>query len=221
LKKVKTLLLVFENDFEGLPMSVFRAAIIERVGRSHDVFHNHTEDGRSVYRYPLIQYKKIRNRYGIVCLAEGVDEVHWLFHKDLLQINILGKSVKLQLEEIHLYPQELKLSSHLHKYQIFRWQGLNELNYQVFRNTHSLVDRTKMLERILIGNILSFAKGVEWIIEAQIEVQIHEIQLIRPNQFKDIQVCAFDLQFSTNLILPNWIGLGKGVSKGFGTIIHT
>jgi len=29
---------------------------------------------------------------------------------------------------------------------------------------------------------------------------------------------AFNIEFKTNVFLPNFIGLGKGVSIGFGTI---
>ena len=35
---------------------------------------------------------------------------------------------------------------------------------------------------------------------------------------KDIQVAVLDVGFKCNVALPDWIGLGKGVSKGFGVL---
>ena len=37
-------------------------------------------------------------------------------------------------------------------------------------------------------------------------------------KFKDVKMTAYDLRFTCNVSLPNYIGLGKGVSHGFGTI---
>jgi hypothetical protein len=75
-----------------------------------------------------------------------------------------------------------------------------------------------MLERILIGNILSFAKGIEWKIDQPIKLNITHVALERLNKMKDIKVAVLDIRFNCNVALPDWIGLGKGVSKGFGII---
>ncbi|MFW5721489.1 MAG: CRISPR-associated endonuclease Cas6 [Bacteroidota bacterium] len=36
--------------------------------------------------------------------------------------------------------------------------------------------------------------------------------------YKDVKHQTFDVSFKTNIFLPEYIGLGKGVSIGFGTV---
>jgi hypothetical protein len=39
-------------------------------------------------------------------------------------------------------------------------------------------------------------------------------------KYKGISFAAFDVLFKTNVSLPNYTGLGKGVSHGFGTVVR-
>src|SRR5690606_5245168 len=60
---------------------VFRGHIIEKVGRSHILFHHHQVDQAVLYKCPLIQYKSIRNKPCIVCMAEGAEELYHLMNQ--------------------------------------------------------------------------------------------------------------------------------------------
>lgn len=40
----------------------------------------------------------------------------------------------------------------------------------------------------------------------------------KSTRFKNNKIIAFERMFEINAILPNYIGLGKQVSRGFGTI---
>ncbi len=75
-------------------------------------------------------------------------------------------------------------------------------------------EKRRFLERILIGNILSFAKGVGWHIDREIEVSIHSVPKLHKLSFKKYQMMGFDTDFVSNIIIPNNIGLGKSVSRG-------
>ena len=77
-----------------------------------------------------------------------------------------------------------------------------------------------MLEQILKGNILSFAKGVGWNIENPIKLDILEVLDEKTTLFKKIKVIQFDIIFSCNVDLPNYIGLGKASSLGMGMVIQ-
>ena len=37
-------------------------------------------------------------------------------------------------------------------------------------------------------------------------------------KYKNTHLLAFNLDFSTNVFLPNYIGLGKGASHGYGMV---
>ena len=66
---------------------------------------------------------------------------------------------------------------------------------------------------------LSFFKGVGLFLPEGLRV----MATVRPQEekrtgFKDNLMTAIGGEFTTNAILPDWIGLGKGVSKGFGVV---
>ena len=217
-KRLRTLLVNFSNDIPMHLITAFRASIIEKVGREEVTFHNHLGDAQYIYQYPLIQYKIAFGKPAIVCLEEGVDEIHKLFEQRNWKINLLGESIELKVDRLDLKTTTLNVWDKKFYYRLFRWQALNEKNYREYNNLKSLTEKIQMLERILTGNILSFAKGIEWQIDQPIKLSITDVSLERLNKMKDIKVAVLDIQFSCNVSLPEWIGLGKGVSKGFGVV---
>ena len=75
-----------------------------------------------------------------------------------------------------------------------------------------------MLESILTGNIISFAKGINWWVDAPIQVKITKIKELKMLEFKHKKMLAFSVNFSCNVSLPDFVGLGKGASIGFGVV---
>ena len=218
MKRLRTLLVNFNNDIPTHLIPAFRASIIEKVGREEVAFHNHLGDTQFVYQYPLIQYKMAYGKPAIVCIDEGVDEIHKLFEQRNWKINLIGETIELKVDRLDLKTTNLNIGNKEFEYQVYRWQALNEKNFREYNNLPSLMERIKMLERILIGNIISFAKGIEWQIEQTISLSITDVSLERLSKMKDISVTTLDVKFSSNCSLPEWIGLGKGVSKGFGVV---
>src|SRR5699024_9615089 len=91
-------------------------------------------------------------------------------------------------------------------------------NYRKYKKIKDQISRIEMMERILIGNILAFAKGVDWHIEEKINLRIGKIRKTKNISYKNTRLLAFDIDFKTNVHLPPYVGLGKGVSQGFGMI---
>lgn len=76
-----------------------------------------------------------------------------------------------------------------------------------------------MLERIVIGNVLSMAGGLNMFVDKRIVAKITSIrEYPRTIQFKGVKMVAFDVNFLTNIELPENVGLGKGCSIGFGVV---
>ena len=80
--------------------------------------------------------------------------------------------------------------------------------------------RISFLENILIGNLLSFAKGVNINIQNQIDCKLLSMDEPRITTVKGVKMMAFDVEFKSNLSLPDYMGLGKHVSIGYGTIVR-
>src|SRR5690606_11604768 len=217
-KTIKLLRVHFDNYLTSKMVPAFRGAIIEKVNRSHILFHHHQGDQAVLYKYPLIQYKSIKNKPCIVCMDQGAEELYRLMNQPNLNIQLQEKKMALVVDEVQMKRFELKFSTQKQHYRITNWLALNEQNFNSDKNLPSELDQVAHLERILIGNILAFAKGVDWQIEEQIKLEILEISQQRIIRFKGKPLVAFDLTFSCNVILPNYIGLGKSASHGYGFI---
>ena len=215
--KLKILTIIFDLEIERRDIPAFRGAIIEKVGRENILFHNHVE-GKFRYGYPLIQYKVFRKNPAIICLNEGTEEILKFFEQTNWDIVLKGREIKTEIKYLNLDYFSCGMIERPMPYRIYNWFALNEDNFQKFiRFTEENV-QTKFLEGILIGNILSFAKGVGWRLDRKIELTISMIPKGRLFSFKDHQMVGFDLKFGANILLPDNIGLGKSVARGFGMI---
>lgn len=217
-KVVRLMKIQFGGEVTTKDIPAFRGAIIEKVGRSNVLFHHHLEENRVLYKYPLIQYKSIYKSPVIVCLNDGVDDIHHLFQFNEESINLKGSKFNLEISKVDIRKIKLQTWSSKIGYRITNWLPLNQVNYRKFLGFKDEDERRRFLEKILTGNILSFAKGIDWTIEDQLKVDITGLKGPYALIFKGEKWLAFSAKFSTNVSLPQFIGLGKGVSHGFGVV---
>jgi len=218
MKKIRTLTVIFDQQIQPWEVPSFRSAIIEKVGREHMMFHQHLPSGASLNKYPLIQYKCIKGSPAIQCFGEGVEEIHKFFnHKDW-QINVNGRPLDLKIEKLELNTITVNVWNKNLQFGIATWLGFNDENFAKYKLIKSLSEKIEFLERILTGNIISMAKGIDWDIPREINLKIEDIRNEKLVTYKNIKLNAFDLVFNCNVSMPAYIGLGKGVSKGFGVV---
>lgn len=209
---------VFDANIQAFEIPAFRAAVIEKAGRENTLFHNHLSGGIFLYRYPLIQYKIIDRKPSILCIDFGVDEIYKVFEKKDWSLMIGDRNVEMSIQNLNLNQFTMQVWNNKFHYRIRNWIALNQKNIRIYEETQNLGDRILFLERILTGNILSMAKGIEWSIDKPIEVKIKQIINTRSVSLKGKRMIGFNLEFSTNVFLPNHIGLGKSVSLGYGSV---
>lgn len=208
----------FEGELKAAEITAFRAAIIEKAGRENSLFHNHMGDHQFIYRYPAIQYKVVDRHPTIQCIDYAVDEIHHFFENKDWTLMINGNTFPVLINRLNMFQFTMQVWDQMFQYRIRNWIALNEKNYQIYKNLGSLIERTTMLEKLLTGNILSMAKGIEWTVDRPIKVQISEMEAPRLVRIKDQQIMAFNLTFNSNVSLPDYIGLGKSVSIGYGMV---
>lgn len=216
-KRIKCLQVYFENEIKPWEVPAFRGAVIATAGKEHILFHNHEKD-KFRYSYPLIQYKQIQGKPMIMSLGEGIDEVHHFFEKMQIGIMLGDRPYELKISNIFLQQQIMQVSDKLWDYHIDNWLALNNDNYIKFKSLLSLKEKLEILQKTLIGNILSFAKGIDWTIDKEIKLFITDLHGSSPITYKGQKLLAFFADFKTNVYLPNFIGLGKGASTGFGVV---
>jgi hypothetical protein len=181
------------------------------------LLHNHYSDGKTRYGYPLVQYKVVDKTPTLVGFQEGADLLVSLFLK-IREININSKVYPVLSKNIKQNNLELRVNDQLYNYQFKTlWMALNQDN---FRDYQQLDDNQKIsfLNHQLQNNILSFYKGLSFRISDRIMAisKLNEKNTL----FKDKSMLAFEGEFTSNAFIPDLAGIGKAVSRGFGTVIQ-
>jgi len=183
------------------------------------LLHNHFEDGRLRYKYPLVQYKVIDSIPMLIGLGEGASLLTSLF-LDIKEITIDNTSYPVRQKNLEQKKIETGHDNALHSYRFLTgWMALNQKNHKKYTALKSPKEKEEMLNKLLIDNILSFYKGLNiWLQEDE--------RLMAKGRFsehystlKEKKMMVFKGHFTGNCILPDYAGLGRSVSRGFGTII--
>lgn len=214
----------FDQNLFAYDIPKFRASVIEKTERVSSLYHNHKSDIEVIYRYPLIQYKTIGGKASIVCLEDGTNDIHHLLQANNLDFQIGRFCKSFSIDEISFVKKDVEVVEQPQSYLLKNWIALNQNIYPKYHALNN--DRIKqrdLLEGILRGNILSFAKGLNWWIKERVEVKIIEILSANPTPiYKNKKAAiAFNIKFESNVILPDFIGLGKRTSVGFGIVTST
>jgi hypothetical protein len=218
MKKLRYLRVEFDGAIKPYEIPAFRGAVAEKAGLENALFHNHDKNAGLRYRYPLIQYKTLRQKPALLCIEQGVDEVHKFFENKNWEIAVSGEKLNLSIDKLDLNQFTMQVWNKTFAYGIRNWIALNQDNYQKYQALTGIAEKIEFLEKKLIGNILAFAKGIEWHVDKQIELKITDLKDPKPVKVKDQKLMGFNATFHTNVFLPNFIGLGKNVSLGYGVV---
>lgn len=211
----------FRNILRQEEIPKFRGAVITHMktcfGNADILFHNH-DNTAFRWRYPLIQYKSINGKATIMALGEGAKDIGLLLSSTDKEIHLGRRKTILEIDSVKPFSFSLQPQNETALYHVERWLPFNSSNYKDYIRIGGLKDRILFLERILTGNFLSMAKGLDHHIEKKIFVEICDLSDPFLITSKNVKMMAFDISFKSNLWLPDFIGIGKHASMGFGII---
>ena len=130
----------------------------------------------------------------------------------------LGKSIYAVIgRQINEQDMEIIATRKEYKYQFLTpWLALNQENHTRYRELGNWRDRKIFLNNILVGNILSMCKGLGIIVDRGLQVRSHLTE--ERSNFKSINSMSFTGEFIINFKIPDFFGIGKSASHGYGTV---
>lgn len=162
--------------------------------------------------YPLLQYKVIRGSPLIVAINEGRDLL-WKIYKNLDNVNygddfaILEK--RIIEKKAKLGPAEKRL-----KYRFLTpWLTMTEAELAKYGGATRIEEA---LLPVIESNLRGLSRNFGIPIEQPISVGFH----LRDEHIvqKESGILGFLGTFYVNYEIPQFLGLGRGVSRGFGTV---
>lgn len=187
--------------------------------REHSpLLHNHYEDGTFRQQYPLVQYKVLAGTPTLLGLGEGAALLVELFLR-IRELDIDGQRYPVQAKHIEHRAVAIGPAPELHRYRFETlWMPLNQENHRQYQGLGP-EERRQQLTRILTNNVLALLKATEAHAPDMPLLLVH----LLPGepvltQFKNQPMLGFQGEFVANVLLPDGIGLGKSVARGFGAV---
>ena len=214
--KLNTAYLILKTDKEVNEPSDKLRGFIGNKFKNYPLLHNHFMEGEVLYSYPLIQYQILEGQTSIFAIEEGVKTLKDI-SADINELKLGNSYYKVNEKIIFEKEFDVKTTNKEHHYKFLSpWLALNTKNYSKFNEISNWKDKKIFLNKILIGNILSMCKGFGIIVNREIYPKTHLDEVAV--EYKALPMKAFLGEFKIKFKIPDFFGLGKGVSHGFGTI---
>ena len=171
---------------------------------------------RNKYLYPRVQVKILNEQIYIVGIKEGINPVVSLID-NFNSFNFGNITINIEKYDIEENKDQFITTEKLLRYKfITPWIALNKSTGGKYR---FLADQEKplFLNQLLGKNLLFIAKELGFEIKNKIFTKVSIDNLI-PEKIDENGWGAFTGEFKTNFLLPSYIGLGNGITRGFGTL---
>lgn len=224
-----TLFVSFNIPISQRKISQFRGAMSDWVMKYKStllteeemaLFHNHKHNNGYYYRYPLIQYRCVRGKAGMLVLKEAIPVVQRVLMDTQPTFVMRGKKRELEWTNMNKrrYRLEMTKDKKMLTYRLQNWVALNNDRMKEWEEMRGMTQRTNMMKEVLAGHIIAFAIGMDWHIPERFEVEILELEGWQKIPYHKVHLNGFDVTFRVPLYLPSGVGLGKAASHGFGIL---
>jgi len=171
---------------------------------------------RNKYLYPRVQVKILNEEIYIVGIKEGVEPVMSLI-ENVKSFNFGNITINIDKYEVEENIDQFKVTEKLFRYKfITPWIALNKSTGGKYRFL-SVQEKPLFLNKLLGQNLLFIAKELGEEIKTKIYTKVIADNNI-PDKIDDNGWGAFTGEFKANFILPSYIGLGNGITRGYGTL---
>jgi hypothetical protein len=214
--KVDSVHLILKTDKEITENSSKFRGYIGNKFRDYPLLHNHYSDDGSLYSYPLIQYHIVDGEASILGIEEG-GKILKEISSQINELKLSDRYYRVIKNIIHEKETNITPTREEHHYKFLSpWLALNSVNYQKYKEMNDWKNKKLFLNNILVGNILSMAKGLGIIVNR--EIYPKTLLETKPSKYKSIMMEGFLGEFKVRFKIPDFFSLGKGASYGFGSV---
>ena len=174
---------------------------------------------RGQLRYPRVQVKVLRQQLYIFGIGAGYDVVR-SFHEGLIEVPVDAQTY--QVENIETPESELAFDHPADTFLRYKfitpWVALNQRSLGQYEE---LVPRERVsyLNRLLVQNLLFISRELGFNVPFTISTRV-KLQSLSPRVVEEQGSGSFKGYFTSNMNLPDYLGLGNGITTGLGTIVR-
>ena len=171
---------------------------------------------RNRFLYPRVQIKILNEQIYMVGINEGVDPIIELTERlDILDFG----NITFQVfdTEVDTKDDQFRPVGRLIRYRLLTpWVALNQMTGSRYRILNNM-ERIGFLNRLLGQNIVFLAREMGIELQEKIFTKVNLASLF-PKPVDERNWGAFSGEFRTNFLLPNYLGIGNGITRGYGAV---
>ncbi len=171
---------------------------------------------RDKFLYPRVQVKILNEQIYLVGIKDGADPVLSIT-KDFELLNFGNITFNILDVEIEENIDQFKHVDQLLRYRfVSPWIALSKNTQNRYKFLKSK-DRIAFLNRLLGQNIVFLAREMDVDLNDKVYTKL-KLNSLFPKPVYENSWGSFSGEFQTNFVLPNYIGLGNGITRGYGAI---
>ena len=171
---------------------------------------------RYKFLYPRVQVKILNEQIYIIGIKEGFIPVVSIAEK-VKKLNFGNITFDVESFELLESKNNFISSQQVISYSFLTpWIALNHMNQGAYKKSNDM-EQSLFLNKLIGQNIVFLANELNLSLEKNIYTKL-EISELLPKKVDEKNWGSFEGGFKTNCILPNYIGLGNGITRGFGSI---
>jgi len=169
-----------------------------------------------VYRYPAILCKQLRNDLVVIGICQGARFLHQLVEENA-EIPSGDNSCRIVSRDPEIRQDEFGITGRMAEYEILTpYLALNQQNAKKFYDLKGKPARDAFMQKILEGHLNTLAKSLDYSSKEPITCSAR-LRFIQERIDRENRI-VFLGKFTTNLCIPDYLGIGQSVSSGYGTI---
>ena len=171
---------------------------------------------RQQFLYPRVQVKILNEQIYIVGIGEGVEPIKSMVSK-MNSLDFGNITFQVLDTEVDEQADRFQPMTKLIRYRfVTPWVALNQTTGYRYRFLNN-VDRVNFLNKLLGQNIVFMAREMGMELEENIFTKV-TLSSLFPKPVDENNWGAFNGEFRTNFLLPNYLGIGNGITRGYGTM---
>ncbi|WP_367389042.1 CRISPR-associated endonuclease Cas6 [Lewinella sp. LCG006] len=103
-------------------------------------------------------------------------------------------------------------------YLLFGYTPFRSQAYTSYQQARSLADKNALLQSHLLFHLSELADRMNWPAREPLTLDQLRVGKEKKSRLGGIFQASFDLQFRTNLFIPEFLGLGRGAQLGLGVV---
>jgi len=171
---------------------------------------------RDKYLYPRVQVKILNEQIYVIGIKEGAESVKELA-ENVKTLNFGNITFEVVDADVEIIENRFQHIDQLLRYRfVSPWVALGNTTqnrYKFLKNK----DRIAFLNKLLGQNIVFLGREMGIDLQEKVYTKIRLTSLL-PKPVDEDNWGAFTGEFQTNFVLPDYIGIGNGITRGYGAI---